>query len=100
MRISRPVRFVLAALILLPCSILYVGSAVAEKRLAQVIGNGGYQNATPLPNPPNDARDVGAALTRTGFETIVGIDLDRAGMDKAAISFTRAVRDADVAVFY
>jgi hypothetical protein len=100
MRISRPVRFVLAALILLPCSILYVGSAVAEKRVALVIGNGGYQNATPLPNPPNDARDVGAALTRTGFETIVGVDLDRAGMDRAAVSFTRAARDADVAVFY
>jgi hypothetical protein len=73
---------------------------LAEKRVALVIGNGAYQNATPLPNPPNDARDVSAALTRTGFETIVGIDLDRTGMDKAAVSFTRAARDADVAVFY
>lgn len=98
MKISRPVRSVLAAL-LLPCALLS-SPALAEKRVALVIGNGAYQNATPLPNPRNDAQDVGAALTRTGFETIVGIDLDRAGMDKAAVSFTRAARDADVAVFY
>lgn len=75
-------------------------SASAEKRVALVIGNGAYQNAAALPNPPHDARDVAAALTRTGFETTLGIDLDRAGMDRAAVSFARAARDADVAVFY
>jgi Caspase domain len=100
MMISWPVRSALAAVILLPGLALHAGPAFADKRVALVIGNGAYQNAAPLPNPPNDARDVGAALTRAGFETIVGIDLDRAGMDKAAISFTRAARDADVAVFY
>jgi hypothetical protein len=100
MKISWPVRSLLAAVVLLPCLSLPSGSAFAEKRVALVIGNGAYRNATPLPNPPNDAQDVGAALTRTGFETIVGIDLDRAGMDNAAVRFTRAARDADVAVFY
>ena len=85
---------------LLPCLAPACGPAFAEKRVALVIGNGAYRNAPPLPNPRNDAQDVGAALTRTGFETNVGIDLDRAGMDRAAVSFTRAARDADVAVFY
>jgi uncharacterized caspase-like protein len=100
MKISCSMRILLVAMILMPCLSLPAGSAFAEKRIALVIGNGAYQNATALPNPPNDARDVSAALTRTGFETIVGIDLDRAGMDKAAVSFTRAARDADVAIFY
>jgi uncharacterized caspase-like protein len=100
MKISCSMRILLVAMILLPCLSLPAGSAFAEKRIALVIGNGAYQNATALQNPPNDARDVSAALIRTGFETIVGIDLDRAGMDKAAVSFTRAARDADVAIFY
>lgn len=100
MRISWPVRSALAAVVLLPYLALHAAPALADKRVALVIGNGAYRNATPLPNPRNDAQDVAAALTRTGFETIIGIDLDRAGMDKAAVSFNRAARDADVAVFY
>jgi Caspase domain len=74
--------------------------AVADKRVALVIGNGAYQNAVHLPNPRNDAQDVAASLTRTGFETIVGLDLDKAGMDEHAIQFARRARDADVAIFY
>ncbi len=72
----------------------------AEKRVALVIGNGAYKNAPRLPNPRNDAEDVAAALKRTGFETIVAIDLDKAGMDDAEIRFARAARGADVALFY
>src|SRR4051812_20223854 len=74
--------------------------AAAEKRVALVIGNGGYKNATRLVNPGNDAADVSAALKRVGFETIVGLDLDKAGMEDATIRFARAAREADVAIFY
>jgi hypothetical protein len=42
-------------------------TAQAEKRVALVIGNGAYANATQLPNPPHDAEDVAAALKRDGF---------------------------------
>ena len=56
--------------------------------MALVIGNGAYQN-TPRPtNPRNDAEDVAAALKRTGFETIVGLDLDQSGMQDIASDFT------------
>src|SRR5262245_37889914 len=74
--------------------------ARAEKRVALVIGNGAYKHATHLPNPTNDARDVAEALKRVGFDTILGLDLDRAGMDDHAVRFARAARDADVALFY
>jgi Caspase domain len=77
-----------------------VAPAAADKRVALVIGNGAYRNAPRLPNPTNDAQDVAAALKRSGFDTIVGLDLDRAGMDATAIRFARAARDADVALFY
>ena len=74
--------------------------AFADRRVALVIGNGAYVHAPHLPNPPHDAEDVAAALRRTGFETILGIDLDKARMEDAAINFARAARNADVAVFY
>jgi hypothetical protein len=74
--------------------------ALADKRVALVIGNGAYLHAPHLPNPPHDAEDVAAALKRTGFETILGVDLDKTRMDDAAINFAKAAREADVAVFY
>ncbi len=36
----------------------------AEKRIALVIGNSAYENVTALPNPANDAREIGKFLTR------------------------------------
>jgi hypothetical protein len=72
----------------------------AERRVALVIGNGAYRHAGTLPNPRNDAADTAAALKRVGFETIVGLDLDRAGMEDAVIRFSRTAREADVAMFF
>ena len=74
--------------------------AQAEKRVALVIGNGEYRNAARLPNPKNDAEDVASALRRTGFDVIVGMNLDKAGMDDAFVRFARSAREADVAMFY
>lgn len=74
--------------------------ARADKRVALVIGNGAYVNAPRLPNPPNDAQDVAAALKRTGFEVVLGVDLGKAAMDEAQIRFARVAREADVAIFY
>ena len=90
-------RGLLVAIIMLAS---WCAPALAEKRVALVIGNGAYANASRLPNPGNDARDVAAALTRLGFDTILGLDLDRAAMDDHAVRFARAAREADVALFY
>lgn len=90
----------LATIVAISLSLAGTPAALADKRVALVIGNGNYQNTQRLPNPPNDAADIGAALKRTGFETIIGLDLDKAGMENATIQFARAARDADVAIFY
>jgi hypothetical protein len=79
---------------------LFVDPSLAETRVALVIGNGAYQNAPRLANPAHDAADVAAALRRSGFDTILAIDLDKAAMDEAAIKFARVVRTADVAMLY
>jgi hypothetical protein len=81
--------------------VLFASSpAHAQKRIALIIGNAAYKNAPTLQNPRNDAQDVSAALQRLGFETIVGLDLDRDGMEVKSIAFSRAARDADVALVY
>ena len=41
--------------------------AVAEQRVALVIGNARYAHAPRLANPLNDAADIGASLARLGF---------------------------------
>lgn len=92
----------LAVISLVSAGLAWLGtpSHAAEIRVALVIGNGAYQNAPALPNPRNDASDVAAALRQLGFETILATDLDKNGMDNAAIQFSRAARTADVAMFY
>jgi Caspase domain len=87
--------FAAAIALLLLCVVAH-----AETRVALVIGNGDYRNTTKLSNPRNDATDVAAALKRMGFSTIVGLDLDKAGMDDVEIRFARAARNADMAIFY
>lgn len=77
-------RFLAAILAFL---LLVIAPAHAEKRVALVIGNGAYQNAPQLPNPPNDARDVADALKRIGFDVILGLDFGKANMDGAEIQF-------------
>lgn len=74
--------------------------ALAETRVALVIGNGAYVRAPNLPNPAHDAEDVMAALKRSHFEVISGTDVNEADMQDLAIRFSRAARTADVALFY
>jgi len=86
--------------IVLTCVAGGLRNSFADTRVALVIGNGAYQHAPQLPNPPNDATDVAAALKRAGFDTILATDLNKDGMDEATIKFARAARSADVAMFY
>ena len=86
-------------LVLIACC-LGCGPALAEKRVALVIGNGAYAYAPRLPNPPHDAEDVAAALKRSNFDVIFGADVRQPEMQEAAIRIARAASNADVAVFY
>ena len=76
-------------------------AALAERRIALVIGNGKYENAGVLANPTNDADAVADLLTKAGFDSV-----DRRH-DLGVVEFKRAVREfvdraasADVAVVY
>ncbi len=77
--------------------------AEAERRVALVIGNSAYRKVERLDNPLRDARDVAAALRKTGFELVGGgaqLDLDKRGMEQAIRSFGRSLERGAVGLFY
>jgi hypothetical protein len=77
-----------------------VSPALAEKRVALVVGNSAYVQAGTLPNPMNDASDMAEALKKVGFEVILGLDLTKSAFDGKVRDFARALEQADVAVFF
>ncbi len=74
--------------------------ALAERKVALVVGNSGYANVPRLPNPRNDASDMIARLKSLGFDVIPGLDLDRNTFLTSLASFGRAAEGADVALFF
>ena len=76
------------------------GTALAEKRVALVIGNSAYLHAPQLANPKNDAGDMGAKLSGLGFEVVTGQDLDLTGMRKSIREFVGKLDGADIALFF
>ena len=97
---SRLARLALAGL-LLAGACLSAGQAFAEKRVALVIGNAGYQSGLPaLKNPANDATDISAALRARGFDVLRGTDTSRAELQRLVDRFKGLARDADVSLFY
>src|SRR5258708_12250138 len=67
----------------LHCTILAAGillgshAALAENRVALVIGQSNYRAVTPLPNPANDAKAVAQLLADSGFEVLTAADLSQ-----------------------
>ncbi len=75
--------------------------ALADGRVALVVGNSTYTHIGRLPNPDNDAADISAALQRLGFEVTTELDADRVELTDALRAFTRRSAGTDVSlVFY
>jgi hypothetical protein len=76
-------RFWIAALSV--AALLVGGSAaLADKRIAFVVGNGAYKNVAPLPNPAVDARSMAALLRNVGFDVVEGTNLTRDKMTESS----------------
>lgn len=73
----------------------------AQDRVALVIGNASYANATTLANPRNDAKAVAAKLQSIGFEVDLYEDLDGQEFRVALGAFSEKALNAELAlVFY
>jgi uncharacterized caspase-like protein len=80
---------------------IWTNSAMAERRVALVIGNSKYEHADMLANTINDANAIAQLFTKAGFDVV---DERR---DVGVVEFKRAVREflnaaanADIAVVY
>ena len=84
--------------------LLFSHIALAEKRVALVIGNSDYQHISKLSNPQNDAILMRETLVKLGFEVEVATNLSQKGMKVAFANFTRKLksygRDTIALVFY
>ncbi len=69
-------------------------------RLALVVGNDNYQNATKLRNARNDATSIGRELEAAGFSVTRVLDATRDQMDDALGGFLRRVQKGDEVVFF
>ena len=78
----------------------FAAPANAQTKVALVFGNGVYQNAPELPNPPHDAADVAAAFLRLGFSVRLVTDARYDTMRLALVDFNRKARDAEMAVVF
>jgi hypothetical protein len=80
---------------------LFATAAAAERRVALVIGNSAYKNASSLPNTLNDSTAIAALFKSVGFEVVISRN------DLGVVDFKRSVREflitaenADMAVVY
>jgi hypothetical protein len=76
-------------------------SALANRRVALVIGNSSYLNVPSLPNPANDAAAIAQMFKTAGFDIIESRrDLRNAEVRRVLNNFFDSARDADYAVVY
>lgn len=81
--------------------LLNASTALAEKRVALLIGNSKYVKAAPLLNPTNDAALMAESFKVAGFDNVdLRLDLGVAEMRRALRDFLDKSREADVAVVY
>ncbi|MDQ0390572.1 caspase family protein [Labrys monachus] len=82
-------------------SICFAEPALADKRVALLIGNAHYAAVSTLNNPANDVAAMANALQKSGFTTVhAATDLSRDGMIKALRSFEDEAANADIAMIY
>lgn len=92
-------RYAIAALSFF-CVVASAQTALADRRVAFVVGNGAYKNVQPLPNPPIDAKSMAGVLRNVGFEVVEGTNLTREKMTERLLEFGKKAQGADVALFF
>jgi hypothetical protein len=85
----------------LATGVLFATAAAADRRVALVIGNSAYKNASSLANTINDSTAIAKLFKSVGFEVVLSRN------DLGVVDFKRAVREflltaenADIAVVY
>jgi hypothetical protein len=91
---------VLLAVMSLAVFVFGSSAALADKRVAFVVGNAAYKNVPQLPNPAIDAKSMARVLRNVGFEVVEGSNLTRDAMTAKLLEFGKKSEGADVALFF
>src|ERR1700686_1594905 len=90
----------LTVILSLFCMLLSAQAAMADRRVAFVVGNGAYKNVAQLPNPAIDAKAMAGVLRNVGFDVVEGTNLTRDKITERLLEFGKKAQGADIALFY
>ncbi len=98
------VRFLVKVAALASTCWMSMSAAMAETRLALVIGNSSYTSVSALPNPANDAKAMAKFLGDAGFQVLQAPNLSQSELRKTIGNFASMVaekgKDTVALVFY
>jgi hypothetical protein len=81
--------------------VFFSGAALAEKRVALIIGNSSYQSVPQLPNPSRDAEAVAKMFQDAKFDSVeLKLNLGIIDFKRTIRRFEDMVDSADIAVIY
>src|SRR6516225_2660243 len=81
--------------------VLAPGDALADKRVALIVGNSSYQTVPQLPNPSRDASAVAKMFRDAGFDSVdLVLNVGNLDFKRAIRKFENAADQADIAVVY
>lgn len=80
--------------------LLALAPAAFAARLAMVVGNDNYQNASRLRNARNDAQALARELQAAGFKVTPVLDATRDTLNEALDGFLRRIEKGDEVVFF
>jgi peptidoglycan hydrolase-like protein with peptidoglycan-binding domain len=95
-------RLVLSAIgLALGLLLIWANPALADRRVALVIGNSAYQNAPALANPRRDAQAMAAMFEKAGFDVVSAeSDVGIVQFKRAIAQFADEASRSDIAVVY
>lgn len=94
------IKFVTALSLMIPAATLLATDAFAAKRVALVVGNNDYRNISKLQKAVADARTMGDALKKLGFQVMVAENQNRQSFSETLLAFDRALEKGDTAFFF
>jgi uncharacterized caspase-like protein len=75
-------------------------SALADRRVALVIGNSAYKNVSALPNPSRDAKSIAASFKSAGYDVVMATDVGIVEFRRQLRLFEETAASADIAVVF
>ena len=75
-------------------------SALADRRVALVIGNSAYKNVSALPNPNRDAKSIAASFKSVGYNVVTATDVGIVEFRRQLRLFEETAASADIAVVF